>query len=1192
MTAALTLALALAAAAPTPVRPEPFDSGAAMAGASAQDRLRAEGAESKGALQPSPHVRTAWYWEARGRDDRAAEAWQEALREGERPDALAELGSWHARAGRLGEARELLTRLSRRWPGSPQEAQLAQAIAVGARHGALVARARDAARAGRLDDALARYRELFGPAPPPGYLAAEYDDVCAGVARCFDEAVRGLEELSRRVPEHPHYRLSLARALTYRADTREEGVRRLEALAADPAVGREADAALRKALGWLPDSPETRAHVARYLARHPADAELAGVQAQRETSGAAEAGYAALARNDLAAARRHFAEAGPTDARALAGLALVALRERDYGTARALAERARDVSPSDYQTWEGPLRTATFWDLMSRGRAAISAARWDEARAILTDATLVPGADRREAELALADLEEARGARGDAEIRLRALATARPKDAVVLRRLVDVLSREGKDAEALRANEALQRLAPSLAADTRPLRAAEARARAARLRAEGDAAGARQALLAARELDPKDPWPVHDLAQLALERSDVAEARRHAAALAALAPELPQTKAVQARIFAADGDPERALAALDAIPASARDASLEALRRRVDVEATLAKARTLPPPLARERLSSVEGRTGGDPELLVAIGRAWRDAGEPRRAAALFREALKRSATPPAALRLELAAVLADREGADDEVVELAAALRADPALTPSERARARDLAAGIAVRRSDALRGEGNVAGALAALAPALDDDPDDARLLAAKGRALLAKGDLPAARTAYKRALKADPASVDARAGAVEIALALHEPDEARQLATEAAARSPRDARVHLLLARAELGGGDDAAAMRALRAAIANAPERPVPGGEDVPATARAELDRLAARHAFETGGRFELRARDGESGLGALTEIRAPVTASVPVGLAGRVALQVTPVTLDAGAANLGASDLGARLGAGGAAATSLQVRASGVEVRGRWQSRMVSADVGMTPIGFALPNLVGGVKLAVPVGSVDASVEVARREVTESVLSYAGVKDPATGKAWGGVVRDELRLAAGWKSGESSRWASASAGVLSGTGVESNAVLQAGAGADWALGPAMGGTAHAGVSGAALGYRRNLRYFTTGQGGYFSPQALVHGGVPLRVEGGGRVAWELAAEAGVNWFKEDGAAGPDGAAGFPPRSTAGLALDLAARARYAVRSGLDLRVDAEAHHADGYQEIRIAFGLAWQLWAPR
>jgi cellulose synthase operon protein C len=1174
MTAAVTLALALAAAgaaAPAGVRPE----------------RGAEGAESKGAVRPTPHVRTAWYWEARGRDDRAAEAWQEALREGDRPDALAELGSWHARAGRLGEARELLARLSRRWPGSPQEAQLAQAIAVGSRHGALVARARDAARAGRLDDALARYRELFGPAPPPGHLAAEYDDVCAGVARCFDEAVRGLEELARRVPEHPRYRLSLARALTYRADTREDGVRRLEALASDSAVGREADAALRKALAWLPDSPETRAHVARYLARHPADGELAGVQAQRETSGAAEAGYAALARNDLAAARRHFAEAGPTDARALAGLALVALRERDYGTARALAERARDVSPSDYQTWEGPLRTATFWDLMSRGRAAISAGRWDEARAILTDATLVPAADRREAELALADLEEARGARGDAEIRLRALATARPRDAVVLRRLVDVLSREGKDAEALRANETLQRLAPSFAADTRPLRAAEARARAARLRAEGDAAGARQALLAARELDPKDPWPVHDLAQLALERSDVAEARRFAEALAALAPELPATHAVQARIYAAAGDPVRALAALDAIPASARDASLEALRRRVDVEATLAKAKTLPPPLARERLSSVEGRTGGDPELLVAIGRAWRDAGEPRRAAALFREALKRSATPPAALRLELAAVLAEREGADDEVVELAAALRADTALTPAERAAARDLAAGIAVRRSDALRGEGNVAGALAALAPALDDDPDDARLLAAKGRALLAKGDLPAARIAYKRALKADPMSVDARAGAVEIALALHEPDEARQLAADAAARSPEDARVHLLLARAELSGGDDAAAMRALRAAIANAPERPVPGGEDVPATARAELDRLAARHAFETRGRFELRARDGESGLGALTEIRAPVTASVPVGLAGRISLQVTPVTLDAGAA-----DLGARLGAGGAAATSLQVRASGVEVRGRWQSRMVSADVGVTPIGFALPNLVGGVKLAVPVGAVDASVEVARREVTESVLSYAGVKDPATGKAWGGVVRDELRLAAGWKAGESSRWASASAGVLSGTGVESNAVLQAGAGADWALGPAMGGTAHAGVSGAALGYRRNLRYFTVGQGGYFSPQALVHGGVPLRVEGGGRVAWELAAEAGVNWFKEDGAAGPDGAAGFPGRSTAGLALDLAARAHYAVRSGLDLGIDAEAHHADGYQEIRIAFGLAWQLWTPR
>jgi NAD(P)-dependent dehydrogenase (short-subunit alcohol dehydrogenase family) len=70
------------------------------------------------------------------------------------------------------------------------------------------------------------------------------------------------------------------------------------------------------------------------------------------------------------------------------------------------------------------------------------------------------------------------------------------------------------------------------------------------------------------------------------------------------------------------------------------------------------------------------------------------------------------------------------------------------------------------------------------------------------------------------------------------------------ARRLAAEGAARAPADARTELLLARAELGRGDDAAALRALRAARAagwGAGE-----GERKPLLTRAEpLDRGGTR-----------------------------------------------------------------------------------------------------------------------------------------------------------------------------------------------------------------------------------------------------------------------------------------------------------------------------------------------------
>ncbi|HET9596371.1 MAG TPA: hypothetical protein VFP65_12355, partial [Anaeromyxobacteraceae bacterium] len=469
---------------------------------------------------PPAQVRTAWYWESRGRDDRAAEAWGEALAAGDRADALAALGSWHARGGRLAEARDLLSRLVRGWPGSPEARQLEHAVEIGARHAGLLARAREAARTGRLDDALARYRELFGAAPPPGHLAAEYWEACAGSSRSVDEGVAGLAELVLRVPASTRYRLALARALTYRPSSRLDGVARLEALEADPAVGRDADAALRRALGWLSPGTEADLHLGRWLARHPADAEIAALRARSGSSSAVDAGYRALARGDLGDARRRFAEAGPGDARALAGFSLVALRERDYGTARALAEKARDLAPAEVAAWEGPLRSATFWDLVSRARSALSGGRAEEARGLLAEASVQPGADRREVELALAEVDEVRGAHAEAEARLRALSVAHPRDGVVLRRLVDALARAGKRGEALAVNDALARVAPSLALDAGPLRAGELRDRAAALRSLGDADGARAALDRARALDARDPWPVHDLAQLALERGD------------------------------------------------------------------------------------------------------------------------------------------------------------------------------------------------------------------------------------------------------------------------------------------------------------------------------------------------------------------------------------------------------------------------------------------------------------------------------------------------------------------------------------------------------------------------------------------------------------------------------------------------------------------------------------------------
>jgi predicted Zn-dependent protease len=1134
------------------------------------------------AATPAALARTAWYWEARGREAEAAAAWQQVLRRGDRPDALAALGSWHARAGSTGEARALLTRLEHRWPGSVEHAQLERAIAVGKQHAALLARARDAARVGRTEEALARYRELFGRAPP-GHLAREYYETCTGVPAALPEAIAGFEALVRKVPAHAPYRLSLARALTYREESRLDGISRLELLARDTITGREADIALRQALSWLAPGPEADRHVARWMERHPDDHELAASHAGRRGGASAPtaAGWVALERGDLKAARRSFEQAGEDDARALAGLAVVALREGDHAAARLFAERARALAPDDPAAWQGPLRAALFWDLVSRGRSEIAAARYDEARRLLAEAAGMPGADRHEAELALAELDEARGARGEAEARLRRLSQARPRDAAVLRRLVDVLARAGKQAEALAENDRLARLAPGAAADLRPLRISELRAQAAAMRAGGDRAGARAALRAARALDGGDPWTIHDLALLALEEGNLNEARRLSERLAGLAPDLPEARLAQARILAATGDAPAALAALDALPAArARDPSL---RRRLEVEAAVARAAALPPAAARERLAALEVPPG-DPELLAAVARGWRRAGDVRRAAILFREVLRRSPPPARGVTIELAAALAEGGGADAEVAELLEPLRGDPGLSPAERTALRDLSAGLLLRRAEALREAGDPAGALAALSPAMEEKPGDARLLAARGRALLDAGDAEAARSAFADALASDPRSMEAREGAIAAAFARGQESEGRRLAVEAAAGAPRDARAQLLLAQTEARAGDDEAALRTLREARR---QRGGGGPEDeLDAAIRAEMDRVGARHALDAGGAIALRVREGESGLGALTELRIPASTALPIGLAGRLALTVAQVQLDAGVAELGRGDVAARFGSG-AVGPRVGVDAAGIGLAARWEQRSLSADLGVTPVGFPIVNVTGGVRITRDVGPLALALALSRREVTESVLSYAGVRDPASGRLWGGVLRHEARVDAAWNGRGGTRWASLALAFLDGTGVAANTVAGASAGAEWRVARLHGADVRAGVAGSVLGYRHNQRHFTVGQGGYFSPQALLHAGVPLRLRVGGRIPWEVAAELGVNWFRED-AAGPETAG----RSSAGLALDLSSTLRWPLADRLDARLELGAHRASGYQELRVSLGLDWRVWAPR
>src|SRR5437870_10940387 len=88
-------------------------------------------------------VRNAWYWQARARSDKADDAWKQVLEVApDNAEALAAVGGFSARAGRMQQAREMLARLEKVAPNHPDVPLPRRQIELGPRFGALLLDAR------------------------------------------------------------------------------------------------------------------------------------------------------------------------------------------------------------------------------------------------------------------------------------------------------------------------------------------------------------------------------------------------------------------------------------------------------------------------------------------------------------------------------------------------------------------------------------------------------------------------------------------------------------------------------------------------------------------------------------------------------------------------------------------------------------------------------------------------------------------------------------------------------------------------------------------------------------------------------------------------------------------------------------------------------------------------------------------
>ncbi|HWB95705.1 MAG TPA: cellulose synthase subunit BcsC-related outer membrane protein, partial [Bryobacteraceae bacterium] len=239
----------------------------------------------------------------------------------------------------------------------------------------------------------------------------------------------------------------------------------------------------------------------------------------------------------------------------------------------------------------------------------------------------------------------------------------------------------------------------------------------------------------------------------------------------------------------------------------------------------------------------------------------------------------------------------------------------------------------------------------------------------------------------------------------------------------------------------------------------------------------------------------GGFFQ--SRSGQPGFEKMMLQESDLEASTIVANRLRLSLQARAIFLNTPAAD-GTSTLRFGLLPAGDTFEAQAVSGLGADVQAATTN--FGLHFGATPRGVPVRNLLGGFRFRPAGGPI--TIQFERDNVRDSVLAYAGAQDPLTHTVWGGVVSNTASLAGNWGDERSGAYFSTSFQYLTGKRVENNQRIDGNVGLYWRLVTTTRGSLTAGANLFAMHYEKNLRYFTLGHGGYFSPQRFVLLGVPV------------------------------------------------------------------------------------------
>jgi predicted Zn-dependent protease len=770
-----------------------------------------------------------------------------------------------------------------------------------------------------------------------------------------------------------------------------------------------------------------------------------------------------------------------------------------------------------------------------------------------------------------------------------------------------------------------QRLAQELASAPTPqdTRASDAYDLAKKSLANGDDVGARAALDKSLKLDPDNPW-----ARLALARLYIKSGQERAAK--DLMYTMPyRSSNDQANILFASAifstdlqNWKQAQVFLSKIPSKDRTKDMQDLQKtlkvREDIDYAIALSKQGRKPEALAALNQIEPATISNPELLTLLANAYIELNEPNSSLRLMRQAVAINTPPKTDDLLAYVRILLRAKG-DAEAATVLATLQ-QRKLSAAERSNFNELLFTYSLQQADQLRAQGNLVAAEDRLAPLLVERPNDPLVITSLAAVYQSSGQDKKALDLYQQLIQKNPDNIDIQLGAARLALRMNNPEFANARLQKVLTLAPKDPDVIASVARIYRAEGktQEAEALfeRSLslmsppanNSLVVNANQQlaskqftansvptikdstvPLPASSVTVASGNsagsktvyyqgvapsesqrlvmADLNEIKQERSANLTLGTQIRNRSGNAGTSQLSDIETPLEILLPVS-DGKAIVQVTPVSLNAG--SFAPVTYGSNPAAINNALSQVQTTASGVGLSVGYKAKGVAVDVGTTPLGFTYSNFTGGIKLDGPVDdakTLSYLVNVSSRPVTDSLLSFSGTKNNATGNQWGGVMASGGRLGLSKDLGGYGLYGSAGFYAVDGHNVASNTRREFGAGTYINIFKRPDSELTTGLNYTNLSYQQNLSYFTYGQGGYFSPQQYNALTIPIIwAASSEKLSYQLRAAVGYQGYSQNSSSyfptnsafqSASGNAMYSSQTSTGAAYNLAAGSEYQV-----------------------------------